>query len=80
MGHCADRRQHGPRGSRHYNLALGDRRAHAVRDHLIDHGVAPSRMEAISFGEDRPVAEGSSVDGLARNRNTLTVIIANDAR
>lgn len=67
-------------GSRRYNLALGDRRAHAVRDYLINHGVAASRMEAISFGEDRPVAEGSTVDGLARNRNTLTVIIANDAR
>lgn len=68
------------RGSHRYNMALGARRAHAVRDYLINHGVAPGRIEAVSFGEEKPVAEGSSNDASARNRNTLTVIISNEAR
>lgn len=68
------------RGSHHYNLALGTRRAQAVRDYLINRGVAPSRIETISFGEERPVAEGSSDDASARNRNTYTVIIPDGAQ
>lgn len=48
------------RGSREYNLALGERRANAVRDFLVLQGVDASLLETISYGEERPVATGSS--------------------
>src|SRR5688572_16110435 len=48
------------RGSVEYNLALGMRRANAVRDYLADFGIEASRFDVVSFGEDRPAATGSS--------------------
>ena len=56
------------RGSREYNLALGQRRADSVRDYLVAHGVAASRIDTVSFGEERPVCKGSGEACWAQNR------------
>ncbi len=63
------------RGTREYNLALGARRANAVRDYLARRGVASSRITTLSWGKERPVDPGSSEDAWARNRNGHTVIV-----
>ena len=62
------------RGTREYNLALGARRANAVRDFLIGQGVAAGRIETISFGKERPIDAGSSEEAWAKNRNGHTAI------
>jgi peptidoglycan-associated lipoprotein len=62
------------RGTREYNLALGARRANAVRDFLIGQGVAAGRIETISFGKERPIDPGSSEEAWAKNRNGHTAI------
>lgn len=62
------------RGTREYNLALGARRAEAVRGHLIAAGVAASRIEVISYGKERPIAPGSTEAAHAQNRNAHTVV------
>jgi peptidoglycan-associated lipoprotein len=62
------------RGTREYNLALGARRANSVRDFLVAHGVAPSRIETISFGKERPLDPGDGEDAWAHNRNGHTAI------
>ncbi|MDR0781651.1 MAG: OmpA family protein [Pseudomonadales bacterium] len=60
------------RGTREYNLALGERRANAVRAYLMSKGIAQSRFYTVSYGEERPIEQpGSS----ARNRNARTVVI-----
>jgi peptidoglycan-associated lipoprotein len=64
------------RGTREYNLALGARRAEAVRDYLVSRGVAPSRIETISYGKERPIDPGSSEDAWAKNRNAHTALTA----
>lgn len=64
------------RGTREYNLALGARRANAVRDYLVSRGVSASRISTISWGKERPIDPGSGEDAWARNRNGHTVIIA----
>lgn len=56
------------RGTREYNLALGQRRADAVRDHLASRGIDPNRMETVSFGEERPVCQGTGEACWAQNR------------
>lgn len=61
-GHCDER------GSREYNLALGERRANAVKNALIAEGVDPSRIEVISFGEDRPLVAESNSEAWKQNR------------
>ncbi|MCY4095143.1 MAG: peptidoglycan-associated lipoprotein Pal [Gammaproteobacteria bacterium] len=61
-GHCDER------GTREYNLALGERRAMAVQDFLLANGVRPSQMSARSFGEERPVDTGSDEAAWAKNR------------
>ncbi len=61
-GHCDDR------GSTEYNLALGERRAMAVKQYLIKLGVNPNRMEIISFGEERPLQSGQTEDAWSKNR------------
>lgn len=63
------------RGTREYNLALGARRANAVRDYLISRGVPASRITTLSWGKERPVDPGSNEDAWARNRNGHTVIV-----
>jgi len=62
------------RGTREYNLALGDRRASATRGYLIAVGVDESRIDKTSYGKERPVALGSNEDAWAQNRRTETVI------
>jgi len=61
-GHCDER------GTEEYNLALGDRRAQATRDYLIELGVSSSRLEAVSYGEERPFVQGSNEATWAQNR------------
>lgn len=56
------------RGTREYNLALGERRANAVRDYMVANGVPSYRIEAISYGEENPVAFGSSEANWSQNR------------
>lgn len=64
------------RGTREYNLALGSRRAEAVRQALAAQGVAVSRIDTISYGKERPIDPGSNEDAWAKNRNGHTVVIA----
>ena len=61
-GHCDER------GTREYNLALGDRRASAARDYLVALGINPSRLSTISFGKERPAVLGSNEYAWAQNR------------
>jgi peptidoglycan-associated lipoprotein len=62
------------RGTREYNLALGQRRANSARDVLVASGVAGSRIQTISYGKDRPDALGSDETAWARNRRAVTVV------
>ena len=68
------------RGTREYNLALGARRAEAVRTYLIQRGVPAGRIDTISFGKERPIAEGSSEAAWAQNRNAHTAIVSGAPR
>lgn len=60
------------RGTREYNLALGDRRANAVRDYLVSQGVSGSRVKTISYGKERPEVTGSDAQSWAQNRRAVT--------
>ncbi|MCB4822233.1 peptidoglycan-associated lipoprotein Pal [Roseicella aerolata] len=62
------------RGTREYNLALGQRRANAARDQLVTNGVAGSRIQTISYGKDRPAELGSDEQAWAQNRRAVTVV------
>lgn len=64
------------RGTREYNLALGARRANAVRDYLVSRGVSSARISTLSWGKERPIDPGTGEDAWSRNRNGHTVIIA----
>jgi len=64
------------RGSDEYNLALGQRRAAAVKDYLVQRGVAATRIETVSFGEERPVAQGSDEGAWGQNRRAEFEITA----
>lgn len=64
------------RGTREYNLALGDRRANAAKNFLAAQGVATARIATISYGKERPVAEGSDESAWAQNRRAVTVIVS----
>ena len=68
-GHCDER------GTREYNLALGERRANAAKDFLISQGVPAGRLTTISWGKERPAAMGSNEEAWAQNRRAVTVII-----
>lgn len=63
------------RGTREYNLALGDRRANAAKNYLAARGIAPSRISVISYGKERPVALGSDEASWAQNRRAVTVVV-----
>jgi peptidoglycan-associated lipoprotein len=67
-GHCDER------GTREYNLALGDRRANAAKNFLINAGVSAARISVISYGKERPLATGSDEDSWAQNRRAVTVV------
>jgi peptidoglycan-associated lipoprotein len=62
------------RGTREYNFALGARRAASVKDYLVSHGVAPSRIETVSYGKEHPIALGGTEEDYAKNRNAHTDI------
>jgi peptidoglycan-associated lipoprotein len=62
------------RGTREYNLALGDRRANAVREYLVSLGVAPHRVSTISYGKEMPEVLGSNAQSWARNRRAVTKV------
>jgi peptidoglycan-associated lipoprotein len=64
------------RGSDEYNLALGQRRAAAAKAYLVQHGIADARIETISYGEERPVAQGSDEAAYAQNRRAEFEITA----
>jgi len=64
------------RGSTEYNLALGNRRAEAIRQFLTGFGLSADRFEIVSFGEDRPLAQGSDEQAWSRNRRGQFVITA----
>ena len=64
------------RGTREYNLALGDRRASAAKDYLSSLGIATSRIEIISYGEERPVVSGESEQSWSQNRRGDFVVVA----
>ncbi|MGD9538024.1 MAG: peptidoglycan-associated lipoprotein Pal [Alphaproteobacteria bacterium] len=67
-GHCDER------GTREYNLALGERRAAAAANYLIALGVDASRISTISYGKERPYALGSDEDSWAQNRRAVSVV------
>lgn len=68
-GHCDER------GTRDYNLALGERRANATKNALAALGVATSRITTVSYGKERPDATGSDDEAYARNRRAVTVTV-----
>lgn len=68
-GHCDER------GTRDYNLALGERRANAAKNYLSGLGVDQSRLTTVSYGKERPVALGSNEAAWARNRRAVTITI-----
>lgn len=63
-------------GTREYNLALGARRANAVREYLISKGIAASRLRTVSYGKERPLAVCSAESCYATNRRAVTIISA----
>lgn len=67
-GHCD------PRGSREYNLALGNRRAAAAKNELVRDGVSADRLKTISFGKDKPPVEGNTEEAWAQQRTAITVV------
>ena len=68
-GHCDER------GTREYNLALGDRRANAAKNYLAAHGINPARISTISYGKERPIALGSDEASWAQNRRAVTIVL-----
>ena len=67
-GHCDER------GTREYNLALGERRASAARDYLIANGINAARLRTVSYGKERPAVVGSTETAWSKNRRAATVI------
>jgi peptidoglycan-associated lipoprotein len=63
------------RGTREYNLALGERRANAAKNFLIANGVPAGRLTVISWGKERPAAVGSDESAWAQNRRAVTVVV-----
>ena len=68
-GHCDER------GTREYNLALGERRANAAKNYLVSLGVGAERITTVSYGKERPVALGSNEQAWARNRRAVTIVL-----
>jgi len=62
------------RGTREYNLALGDRRATAVRDYLLAKGLNSARIRTVSYGKERPAVSGSNEESWEKNRRAATVL------
>lgn len=62
------------RGTREYNLALGERRANSAKNYLVALGVDPSRITTISYGKERPAVPGSNEQAWAQNRRSVTKV------
>ncbi len=67
-GHCDER------GTREYNLALGERRANSAKDFLVALGINPGRINTVSYGKERPVALGHDESAWSQNRRAVTVV------
>ncbi|MBV8089371.1 MAG: peptidoglycan-associated lipoprotein Pal [Alphaproteobacteria bacterium] len=67
-GHCDER------GTREYNLALGERRAQAAKNVLVAAGISASRISTISYGKERPIVVGSNEEAWAQNRVAITTV------
>ncbi|GAB4167549.1 MAG: peptidoglycan-associated lipoprotein Pal [Rickettsiaceae bacterium] len=67
-GHCDER------GTRDYNIGLGERRANAVKNFLVQNGVSADRIETISYGKERPAVIGNTEEAFSKNRRGVTVI------
>ena len=67
-GHCDER------GTREYNLALGERRSDATRNYLTSMGISPDRISTVTFGKERPDVEGSYEDAWHLNRRSVTTM------
>lgn len=63
------------RGTREYNLALGERRANAAKNYLVGQGISPSRVSTISYGKERPAVLGHSSSSWSQNRRAVTVVV-----
>ncbi|MFM7979358.1 MAG: OmpA family protein, partial [Candidatus Fonsibacter sp.] len=61
------------RGTREYNLALGEKRANVVKDYLISNGIASNRIKVLSYGKERPANPASSALAWSQNRRSVTV-------
>ena len=72
-GHCDER------GTREYNLALGDRRANSAKNYLASRGVSADRITTISYGKERPAVDGTDEAAWAQNRRAVTVLISGAA-
>ena len=72
-GHCDER------GTREYNLALGARRANAIKEFLVAQGVAADRLETVSYGKERPICTQSDEQCWAQNRRGVSVITSGAA-
>lgn len=70
-GHCDER------GTKSYNLALGEKRANAAKDYLVQLGISASRIETISYGKERPFAMGHNEAAWAKNRRAHMVVTMN---
>ncbi len=68
QGHCDER------GTREYNLALGERRANSVKNYLIALGINPNRIKTLSYGKERPAVAGSNKAAWAQNRRGVTMV------
>ena len=67
-GHCDER------GTREYNLALGEKRAQSVKNYLVGLGINPDRVSTISYGKERPAVVGSNDGAWAQNRRSVTIV------
>tara|TARA_B100001057_G_C22729189_1_gene903020 strand:- start:736 stop:1260 length:525 start_codon:yes stop_codon:yes gene_type:complete len=67
-GHCDER------GTREYNLALGEKRAQSVKNYLIGLGINPDRVSTISYGKERPAVVGSNDGAWSQNRRSVTIV------
>ena len=68
QGYCDER------GTREYNLALGERRANAIKSYLVSNGIAANRISTISYGKERPLVKGTGEDVWKYNRNATTTV------
>lgn len=67
-GHCDER------GTREYNLALGERRANAVKEYLVSRGISGNRVQTISYGKERPAVLGSNESAWQQNRRGVSIV------